>query len=63
MHIRLIVIKKQLKDLLLKPFTQSHQEAQTINTLKEIAITGYELLKSKRTINTKKGDHVWPLYR
>ena len=50
--------KKQLKRLALKPFTQSHQEAQTINTLKEIAITGYGIIKSKRTINTKKGDRM-----
>lgn len=48
--------KKQFDRLCLQPFEQSFTVAKTLNTLKDISITGYGLLKSKRTINTKKGD-------
>ncbi len=50
--------KKQLKRLNIEPFTVSHEKAKQINTLKEISIAGYGLVKGKRVINTKKGDRM-----
>jgi DNA polymerase III subunit alpha len=50
--------KKQLKRLNIEPFAVSHEKAKQINTLKEISIAGYGLVKSKRVINTKKGDRM-----
>lgn len=50
--------KQQLKRLKLESFAKSHEQAKQINSLKEIPITGFGLLKGKRVINTKKGDRM-----
>ena len=50
--------KKQLKRLMIEPFSVSHEKVKLINTIKEVSISGYGLLKGKRVINTKKGDRM-----
>ncbi len=50
--------KKQLKRLNMQTFAKSHEKAQQANTLKDIPIAGFGLLKGKRIINTKKGDRM-----
>ena len=48
--------KKQIKRLHVKPFDLLFEAAKTINTLQDIIITGCGIVKSKRSLNTKKGD-------
>lgn len=50
--------KKQLKRLKMEPFAKSHEKAKQANTLKDIPIAGFGLIKGKRVINTKKGDRM-----
>lgn len=48
--------KKELKRFAFKPFNIAFESAKKINTMKDVFIAGCGILKSKRTINTKKGD-------
>ncbi len=48
--------KKQLKRFTFDPFVTALKKAQQLNSMKEVVIVSCGLIKSKRTINTKKGD-------
>jgi DNA polymerase-3 subunit alpha len=48
--------KKILKRFAVQSFDESFAWSKTVNTIKDVIITGCGLLKGKRTINTKKGD-------
>ena len=50
--------KKQLQRLKIEPFAISHERVKQINTLKDIPLAGFGLVKGKRIINTKKGDRM-----
>ncbi|MCF7900407.1 DNA polymerase III subunit alpha, partial [Candidatus Babeliales bacterium] len=48
--------KKQLKRFSFQSFSESFENAKKINSMRDVIISGCGLVKSKRTINTKKGD-------
>ena len=50
--------KKQLRRLACAPFEAILKNAQTINSMQEPVVIGYGLLKSRKDINTKKGDRM-----
>lgn len=50
--------KKQLKRFSFKSFEALLEESRLINTPDDIIVSGCGLLKSKRIINTKKGDRM-----
>ncbi len=48
--------KKQLKRLNISPVQEAFQKSLTVKSLDDFTVTLFGLIKSKRTINTKKGD-------
>jgi len=50
--------KKQLNRLTCSSFEKILQDAQNINSMQEPIVIGYGLLKSRKDINTKKGDRM-----